>query len=255
MRNWFRRKPSGYSLAVDEKQELDKESVINSSESDIPVYCGVCDPERWSQIEYAFTSGGKHYFRFSAEVNIPFQRAIAAKDILTEELWQIDPNVLRGWTESLVGIITNPKSTPDKKIYEVTVMASRLKEQMDISFSLVRQLKLATVVYFDEQENPLDYQYPYNKTKMEHWMKHNDVQGFFLNLPQYLLLPSGKELAQNFPIYLQAESGNLQNLLKHIIGNLPSDDSSKDLKNALLGQMETLSNINSWSKDQSTSII
>jgi len=255
MRNWFRRKSSGNSLAADEKQELDKEFVINNSEPKTPAYCGVCDPERWAQIEYAFTSGGVHYFRFSTEVNIPFQRAIAAKDILTEELWQIEPNVLKGWTDSLVGIITNPKMPAEKKLYEVGVMASRLKEQMEMSFSLVRQLKLATVVYFDEQENPLDYQYPYNKAKLEHWMKHNDVAGFFLNLPQYLLLPSGNELVQNFPTYLQAESKNLQNLLKHITTNLPSDDSSNALRNALLGQMETLNNINSWSKDQSTSII
>ncbi len=38
---------------------------------------------------------------------------------------------------------------------------------------IIRQIKLATVLYFDENENPLDYQYPYNKAKMEHWMKHN----------------------------------------------------------------------------------
>ncbi len=59
------------------------------------------------------------------------------------------------------------KKKDDKKLYEIGVMASRLKEQMDMSVSLLRQLKLATVVYFDEQENPLDYQYPYNKQKQK----------------------------------------------------------------------------------------
>jgi hypothetical protein len=245
----WRKSPSN-TVSAEQKQELDKEPIEPST----PAYCGVCPPERWSQIEYAFTSGGVHYFKFSTEVNIPFQRAIAARDILTEELWQIDPTVLKGWTESLIGAITNPKLNNEKKLYEVGVLASRLKEQMELSFSLTRQLKLATVVYFDEQENPLDYEYPYNKAKLEHWTKHNDVQGFFLNLPQYLYLPSGNELTRNFPTYLEAETVMLTNLMKHITTSLPSDGSNNDLKTALFGQMETLKGLNSWSKDPSTSI-
>jgi hypothetical protein len=162
--------------------------------------------------------------------------------------------VLKGWTESLINVVTNAKLSNEKKLYEVGVLASRLKEQMELSFSLTRQLKLATVVYFDERENPLDYEYPYNKQKIEHWAKHNDVEGFFLNLPQYLYLPSGNELTRSFPTYLQAETLNLTNLLRHITTSLPSEDSNKDLRTALLGQMETLKSINSWSKGPHTSI-
>jgi hypothetical protein len=250
MLSWFRNKSPRNSGTPLQEPLLDKEPLANQT----PNYCGVCNPERWAQIEYAFTSGGVNYFKFNTEVNIPFQRAIAARDILTEELWQIDPTVLKGWTESLINAITNPKLSSEKKLYEVGILASRLKEQMELSFSLTRQLKLATVVYFDERENPLDYEYPYNKQKIEHWTKHNDVEGFFLNLPQYLYLPSGNELTQSFPTYLQAETVNLTNLLKHITTSLPSDGSSSDLKTALLGQMETLKIINSWSKDPSTSI-
>jgi hypothetical protein len=252
MFNWFRRKSHTDNVHTKVVSELAEKPV---SEPSVPVYMGNCPAERWDTIEFAFTSGGVHYFKFNSEVNIPFQRAIAAREILTEELWQITPSVLKGWSEALIGVVTNPKLNQEKKIYEVGILANRLKEQMDMSFSLTRQLKLATVMYFDEHENPLDYQYPYNKKKLELWMQHNDIQGFFLNLPEYLLLPSSSELVQNFPIYLQAESQNLQNFLKHIIGQLPSDNLSNDLRTVLLGQMETLKGINSWSKDPSTSII
>ena len=254
MFDWFRRKPLSNSVSVESEQKLDEKSLVENDSPLTPAYLGVCPPERWDTIEYAFTSGGINYFRFNSEVNIPFQRAIAAREILTEELWQINPMVLKGWTESLIGVIIDDKKKPEKKIYELGILAHRLKEQMDLSFSLTRQLKLATVVYFDERENPLDYQYPYNKAKLEHWVKNNDVEGFFLNLPAYLLLPSGTELTQNFPTYLQAESQNLQNLLKHIISSLPSDNSSSALKTDLLSQMETLNILNSWSKDQFTNI-
>ncbi len=218
------------------------------------LYRGVAPKDRWDQIEFAFTSGGVNYFKFSAEVNVPFQRAVAARDIFTEELWQINPDYLRGWNNGLINLLMDKKKKDDKKLYEIGVLASRLKEQMEMSVSFLRQLKLATVLYFDEQENPLDYQYPYNKQKLDHWMKHNDVQGFFLNLPEYAFLPSLTEYSQNFPTYLQAETLQSLNNLKHIIGLQLSDSTDRDLMSSLESQVEMLKDLNSWSKGQSMSI-
>jgi hypothetical protein len=225
------------------------------AESGRILYRGVAPSDRWDQIEFAFTSGGINYFKFTAEVNVPFQRAVAARDIFTEELWQINPDYLRGWNNGLINLLMDKKKKDDKKLYEIGVMASRLKEQMEMSVSLLRQLKLATVVYFDEQENPLDYQYPYNKQKLEHWMKHNDVEGFFLNLPEYAYLPSLTEYSTNFPTYLQAETLQSLNNLKHIIGLQLPDSTDSVLMSNLESQMEILSSLNSWSKGQSMNTI
>ena len=249
MLNIFRRKPSIAPAA----EQVAKETPLQAESGRI-LYRGVAPQDRWDQIEFAFTSGGVNYFKFVAEVNVPFQRAVAARDIFTEELWQINPDFLRGWNNGLINLLMDKKKD-DKKLYEVGIMASRLKEQMEMSVSLLRQLKLATVVYFDEQENPLDYQYPYNKQKLEHWMKHNDVEGFFLNLPEYAYLPSLTEYSTNFPNYLQAETLQSLNNLKHIIGLQLSDSTDSDLMSSLESQVEMLSELNSWSKGQSTSTI
>ncbi len=225
------------------------------AESGRILYRGVAPKDRWDQIEFAFTSGGVNYFKFVSEVNVPFQRAVAARDIFTEELWQINPDFLRGWNNGLINLLMDKKKKDDKKLYEIGVMASRLKEQMEMSVSLLRQLKLATVLYFDEHENPLDYQYPYNKQKLNHWMEHNDVQGFFLNLPEYAYLPSLTEYSTNFPTYLQAETLQSLNNLKHIIGLQSLDSTDSDLMSSLESQMEILSELNSWSKGQSMNTI
>jgi hypothetical protein len=243
MFDWIRRKPSVHSSPVETKGEV---------EPGKPVYNGNAPKERWDQIEFAFRSGEKNYFRFSTEVNIPFQRAIAARDILTEELWQINPDQLKGWLKGLINVITDDRKKGDKKIFEIGVLAHRLQEQIELSFSLTRQLKLATVYYFDEQENPLDYQYPYNVEKMKYWMANNDVQGFFLKLPEYLLMPSGKELTTNFPIYLQGETMQRLKDLTHIISILSMDNSAGDTMKELQSQMEILNDISLWSKDQFT---
>ncbi len=250
MLNFFRRKPSAPAPA----QQVAEEAPLQAEGGRI-LYRGVAPQDRWDQIEFAFTSGGVNYFKFVAEVNVPFQRAVAARDIFTEELWQINPDFLRGWNNGLINLLMDKKKKDDKKLYEIGIMASRLKEQMEMSVSLLRQLKLATVVYFDEHENPLDYQYPYNKQKLNHWMEHNDVQGFFLNLPEYAYLPSLTEYSKNFPTYLQAETLQSLNNLKHIIGLQSLDSTDRDLMSSLESQVEILSELNSWSKGQSMNTI
>ena len=250
MFNFLRRKPSVPPAA----QPLAEEAPVQGEAGRI-YYRGVAPADRWDQIEYAFTSGGVNYFKFVSEVNVPFQRAVAARDIFTEELWQINPDFLRGWNNGLINLLMDKKKKDDKKLYEIGVMASRLKEQMEMSVSLLRQLKLATVVYFDEHENPLDYQYPYNKSKLNHWMEHNDVQGFFLNLPEYAYLPSLTEYSTNFPTYLQAETLQSLNNLKHIIGLQSLDSTDLDLMSSLESQVAILSELNSWSKGQSMNTI
>lgn len=119
-----------------------------------------------------------------------------------------------------------------------------------MSFSLTRTIKLASVMYFDEQENPLDYQYPYNEQKMKHWMQHNDVQGFFLSLPDSALIPSFDELSKNFPTYLEAESKRMMNTISHITSHLSTGSSDADLLSSITLEKEMHKKLNSWSKNQ-----
>ena len=232
-----------------------KRPVVNPVINLAPRYEGVAPRDRWDQIEYAFTSGGRHYFRFTSEVNIPFQRAIAARDILTEELWQITPVVLQGWAEGLISLVTDQKKPIEKRMFEIGIMANRLKEQLGISFSLTRQMKLATVLYFDETENPLDYQYNYNAEKLKQWTADNDISGFFLRLPDVVLMPSSTEFIKNFPTYLEAESKSQMDMLRHIIGSISQGNTDDDLMNSILSEMATLTELNNWSKSPSTNII
>jgi len=220
-----------------------------------PVYNGNAPKERHDQIEFAFTSGGINYFRFSADVNIPFQRAMGARDILTEELWQVNPAILQSWNEALIQLVISQKTPADKKLYEIGIMANRLKEQLQLSFSLTRTIKLASVLYFDETENPLDYQYPYNQTKMKHWMAHNDIPGFFLNLPDTEFIPSLTEFRKSLPTFLEVETKRMLNTISHITSLISIENLGEDLSNSITLEKETLIELNAWSKNQSTNII
>jgi hypothetical protein len=76
-----------------------------------------------------------------------------------------------------------------------------------------------------------------------------------LNLPEYAYLPSLTEYSTNFPNYLQAETLQSLNNLKHIIGLQLSDSTDSDLMSNLESQVAMLSELNSWSKGQSTNTI
>jgi hypothetical protein len=83
-------------------------------------------------------------------------------------------------------------------------------------------------------------------------MANNDVPGFFLNLPEYLLMPSGKELAENFQTYLEGETMQRLKDLTHITTILSIDSLDSDLKKDIALQMEMLQDLNLWSKGQFT---
>lgn len=252
--NWGKSSSNKVSSEVAQSTQIEESPELHKQITEAKkVYNGAAPKERHDQIVYAFTSGGVDYYKFSAEVNIPFQRAAAARDIFTEEMWQISPDYLKGWNTALIELITSDGKKPEKKLYEIGILASRLQEQIGMSYSFVRQMKLASVLYFDEVENPLDYQYPYNEAKIKRWTENNDVAGFFLNLPDNYFLPSSIELQQNIVTYLQAETTAAMNDLKHIITLTQLENTDEDLKKRILSQMEMLKNLNLWSKGQSTS--
>ena len=62
MFNWFRRKSHPNIVPTEVVSELAEKPV---SEPSVPVYMGNCPAERWDTIEFAFTSGGVHYFKFN----------------------------------------------------------------------------------------------------------------------------------------------------------------------------------------------
>jgi len=83
-------------------------------------------------------------------------------------------------------------------------------------------------------------------------MNNKDVPDFFLRLPEYASMPSWRELAENFPTYLQGETMARLKDLTHIITIMSMDNSDKDMMSRLQSQMDLLNDINLWSKDQFT---
>ena len=144
-------------------------------------------------------------------------------------------------------MLPNPKLKPEKKLLEVGVLNARLAERLELAISLQLSIKLATVKYFDENEDPFDYQHDYNLAKIEHWSKSLSIPAFFLGLPQNQFMTNGSELEQNLVTILKAET--IMNLreLKHLTSLIPSDFTNKDLLNRLDLQEKQQQTMSDWS--------
>jgi len=138
-------------------------------------------PKEWAdKIEYAFTSGSVHFFRFISEPYIPYTRANAALDIYEELEWGISPAFLQKHIQAVDSVLTDPKNkTKEQLLAKLAVLNSHLKERFGLATNLTLRMKLATVLYFDETEDITTYNYQYGVAKAKHWAESHDIPDFF----------------------------------------------------------------------------
>lgn len=212
-----------------------------------PVYQGNADKIHWPKIEFAFVSGGKNYFCWNQDIMIAWERMEAGKMIYRELEYQMNPTMLLAHWETIESILTNPKLPVDKKMLQIGVANDSMRQAQSLSIRLDTQIKLATVKYFDEYEDPFGYDFKYNLEKIKFWASNSDISAFFLNLPLNQYLVSSKELQTNFQNSLKAISIlNLKNMELHS-SLMNSQSLSPDIKKDLDLQMELMSVMNNWS--------
>ena len=133
----------------------------------------------------------------------------AAVQVYREIEWRLTPELIRSAFAKINKIIFDSKANTDSKLEQISKISALTVERIDLSFAPALDLKLASVVYFDETENPFSYDYIYAKNKIEHWVKSGDIPSFFLTLPNEKLIPGGAELkriSQSFFDTLKMES-------------------------------------------------
>ena len=137
-------------------------------------------------IVLAFESGGKKYYQFEDIMNLCHARAFRAMEIYEEVQSRCTRELILLHTDAINNLLlANPIN-----VFEIKKLNEALKERADFIISGDTLWKLASVVYFDETENPYDYDYKYGIKKIQEWQKEKDVSAFFFNTPISKLIPS-----------------------------------------------------------------
>jgi hypothetical protein len=144
-------------------------------------------PENKFVIKPAFKSGGVWYYTMDDIFNIPYQRGLEAIHAYEELQMKCDLNYLREHTALISELLS--KSITLDEISRINSANEQLKQRLDWIVIPDQAYKLASIVFFDANEDPSTYEIGYAKQKIERWKQEQDVESFFLQQPVSKLMP------------------------------------------------------------------
>lgn len=166
-------------------------------------------------IKEAFTVDGVVYFQFDSDFNIPCQRALQTITFYTEMSMRVDKEFLLKHTEAVEKIMQSQKID----IYAIKALNDQLRDRLRWIVDTELVYKLASIVYFDENENPAEYDFEYNQKKIEAWKKNIKINDFFYSAPILDLVPHLKDSQVNLDEYskvtAQVKNQQLENIMRN----------------------------------------
>ncbi len=136
-------------------------------------------------IEEAFKTGNKTYYRFADLNNLPYKRGLMAFAIYNE----LDMRCTREYLLLHVDAIETILNRPEINVFDIKKLNDQMKLRLSLETDVELMYKLASVAYFDNNENPEDYDSKYNEKKIIEWKKNASVEAFFLSQPLKELIP------------------------------------------------------------------
>lgn len=177
--------------------------------------------------KFAFEAGGVKYFEFETAANLPYKRGLKFISIYNELDMKCDRFYLNAYCDAVLSQYSKPKGIQFNEMVNIKVMTEQLKERLTWIYQEDLIYKLCSVFFFDENENPDDWEWEYALKKIEHWKKHEPVLSFFLHEPIQRLIPYLKDLGVNVLSYSatqkEIDQQQLENLLQNLSGNRKSD--------------------------------
>lgn len=185
----------------------------------------------------AFASEGETYWMFANEQKVPVERAMAALDIYAEVEQKLDKEYLETLFASVI------ESCRKGDLVEVASMIKFAEQRMKHITNIDLMYKLASVLYFDKNENIYSYDYEYNEKKILRWKKAEDIESFFLKMPINDLLPSFSGSSLNLATYTKVQRSELISQLRNHLLILSDDKRNKDLVTKLQSRVTILESL------------
>lgn len=129
----------------------------------------------------AFRHNGKTYYQFADSFKMPAGRAVCALAIYEELRMRCTADYLRLHIEATDKILNAPAGKI--KLTALAQINANLKERLNLAPFPDHIYKLASVVFFDDNESPYSYDFEYNQKKIADWKKDGDLLYFFLSMP------------------------------------------------------------------------
>jgi hypothetical protein len=149
--------------------------------------------------------------------SIPSIRGLQALDYYEEFNMRCTKDYLTKWTESAEKILSDNKKI---KLIDLATLVKHLQERLKMIPVSDHIYKIASVIFFDDTENPYNFDREYNRKKIELWKKDPEVLSFFLQTPLRDLIPyldsQGASLHTYSGIVKELNTIHFREVLKHL---------------------------------------
>lgn len=168
-----------------------------------PIVADPSAPPRWNgmpcetMIVPAFISGGIQYFMHIEIAGMAAGRAFSAIQFNEEHEMKVDKPYLDAFIKSSKEALNANDKVLAGHYLKVLEQRQKFIIEPDILY------KLASVVFFDESENPFSYDPTYGAAKVEKW-KEEEVEHFFYGTPMRAYLPSLATFESGLGSYIAA---------------------------------------------------
>jgi hypothetical protein len=142
-------------------------------------------PEQKHIIKFAFEVAGRAYYCFDDVFAQPYERGLMAIVVYEEAKAKISRDYLQKHVEAISNIL----QAKQIDIYKIHQLNEQMKDRLNLSCDVDLLYKLASVIYFDKNENPCLYEADYCAKKVAYWRQHKGVADFFLQKPVAELIP------------------------------------------------------------------
>lgn len=153
-------------------------------------------------IKEAFTVGGRTFYEMEDMINQPFERAVVCLRYYEELNQRVNREYLLEHTKAIEELC---KLIPGKEleIGRIRQINANLSDRLNWIIDTDLAYKLASVVYFDADENPSKYDAKHNAEKIEFWKMHASAREFFFMQPLRKLIPFLDGFEDNLETYIQ----------------------------------------------------
>lgn len=148
-------------------------------------------------IEEAFSIEGRTFYRYKDYFNIPYERGLKTITFYEEARMKITYEYLEEHIKAIDKLLKSQKID----VYKIKALNDIMAERMKWAVDTEILYKLASIVFFEKDEDPRTYDFKHNAEKIQFWKEHKSVSDFFLQTPLLELMPFLKELDMNLETY------------------------------------------------------
>jgi hypothetical protein len=183
---------------------------------------------------------GETYYEFTDANMSPCYRMFQAMTFYNELQMRCDRDYLMAHSQALIDCINGQSETAKGyvDVVKISQLATQLKERVEWIFEPDAVFKYASVIMFDENENPYDYDMKYNMdVKIKKW-KEMDISSFFLSMPVKKLFPLLNLSSEDLVEYLKVQGEISKAHWEVITGMLSSNSKMTNWYKSLTSQKQ-----------------